>query len=171
MNTNKLRIPRVVMAVLVLGGAACDDETKKKSAEVEEQEGNKNPNEMKDDAGSGSMNGKVDAGADNEEEDAQNSGPQTGNIDVSQERITKVAADFCMSVFTCDQEYASEDWVDQDTCVADQVSYFEEYTSTYGDKCGDAQLDFYACMAEVDCDADPDTACEEEFGVLVTECL
>lgn len=167
MNSKKLRIPRVAMAVLVLGGTACDDEdNKKKPAEDEEQHGSNTTN---DDA---SVQGTNTNPTDKEEESARDSGTPTrpGAIDVSQARIAKVAADFCMSAFTCDQEYASEEYGDQETCVADQMSYFEEYTTTYGDACGDAQLDFYACLAAVDCDTDLDEECEEEFGVFVQEC-
>lgn len=158
MHTNKFRIPRIAMAVLVLGGTACDDEENEKPAEAEKQESN-TPNNMKDDADT------------REPETTRDSGPQTSSIDVSDARVAKIAADFCMTAFTCDQAGASEEFVDQKTCVSDQVGYFQEYITTYGDACGDAQLDFYDCLARVDCDTDPDTACEEEFGTFVVACL
>jgi hypothetical protein len=148
MLDSKLRIPRVALAVLVLGGACGDDES-------DDDEGG--------DAGSGDAGGGHDGHDAGDEHDAGGGGDAGGgnDVDTSDSRIQRVASDFCEQGFACDVEEVVGNFDDVAACVADSVTYWQDYVETQGEDCIDSQLDLYACAALLSCGEDIEDECSE----------
>jgi hypothetical protein len=160
MADSKLRIPRVALAVLVLGAACGDDENNEKS-----------------DAGSGDAGGahdehdaaeehdaadEHDAGEEHEHDAGGGDDAGGGNdVDISDTRIQRVASDFCAQGFACEVEEVVGNFGDTAECVADSVPYWQDYVDTLGEDCIDSQLDLYACAALLSCDEDIEDGCSE----------
>jgi hypothetical protein len=160
MLDSKLRIPRVALAVLVLGGACGDDETdddERGDAGSRDAGGGHDGHDAGDehDAGSGDEH---DAGPG----DAGGADAGGGNdVDISDKRIQKVASDFCAQGFACDVEEVVGNFDDEAACVADSVTYWQDYVETLGEDCIDSQLDLYACAALLSCTEDIEDECSE----------
>lgn len=169
MAESKFRIPRVALAVLVLGGACGDDETDGDGDESSDGGGR--------DAGHGHDGhdaGEHDAGGGQEHDAGDEHGHDAGagdaggadagggnDVDVSDARIQRVAADFCEQGFACDVEEVVGNFDDEAACVADSVTYWKDYIETLGEDCIDAQLDLYACAALLSCGEDVEDGCSE----------
>jgi hypothetical protein len=146
MLDSKLRIPRVALAVLVLGGACGDDETD------DDEDG---------DAGSGDAGGGHDGHDAGDERDAGGDAGGGNDVDVSDSRIQRVASDFCEQGFACDVEEVVGNFDDVAACVADSVTYWQDYVEARGEDCIDSQLDLYACAALLSCGEDVEDRCSE----------
>jgi len=175
MTDSKLRIPRVALAVLVLGAACGDDEKGNSdgsrdagSGGHDDHDGGHDEHDAGDDHQAHDAAGDDDAGADHEPGDGGHEEHDGGSVadggvddvlDISEARIQQVADDFCAQGFRCDVEEVAGNFEDQAACVADSVSYWESYIETLGEDCIDAQLDLYACAALLSCSEDIEHEC------------
>jgi hypothetical protein len=170
MADSKLRIPRVALAVLVLGGACGDDESDEKSDGGSRDAGGGHDagDEQERDAGDGQEHDagdgpEQDAGG-GSDDDAGGADADGGNVvDISDTRIQKVASDFCEQGFACEVEEVVGNFDDIAACVADSVTYWQDYIETLGEDCIDAQLDLYACAALLSCGEDVEDSCSEQI--------
>jgi hypothetical protein len=180
MTESKLRIPRVALAVLVLGAGCGDDEKSSDEGENGDDGGHHAGHDAGDDgehdAGDGHQ--EHDAGAGDEldggghtEHDAAN-GQDGGDdaVNVSAARIQRVADDFCGQGFRCEEEEVVDNFDDPAACVADSVMYWESYIETLGEECIDSQLDLYACAALLTCDEDIEHACHAQLEKTAELC-
>lgn len=162
MADDKLRIPRVAFAVLVLGAACSDDGNGSDDTDGGRDAGGHDP-----DAGDERDAGEHDAGAG----DAGGDDAGGGNgVDVSSARIEQIARDFCAQGFRCDVEEVVDTFDDEPECRTDSVSYWEDYISVLGEECIDAQLDLYACAALLSCDESVEDDCAELVTATENAC-
>jgi hypothetical protein len=161
MADGKLKIPRMALAVLVLGGACGDDENNDSGDDAGGHDEHDGGGHDEHDAGGGGG----DAGA-----GGGDGGGGGDTIDVSDARIQKVARDFCAQGFQCDVEEVVGNFDDEAECRADSVSYWEDYLPTLGEACIDAQLDLYACAALLSCDEAVDDECSDQVDKTAELC-
>jgi hypothetical protein len=169
MADSKLRIPRLALAVLVLGGACGDDESDEKSDAGSRDAGGHDGHDAGDehelDAGDGHEH-DAGGGGDDDAGGADAGGADAGggdDVDVSDARIQRVASDFCEQGFRCDVEEVVGNFDDEAACVADSVTYWHDYVETLGEDCIDAQLDLYACAALLSCGEGVEDGCSEQI--------
>lgn len=178
MTNGKLYIPRLAMAVLVLGGACGDDSSKDNSSDDAAK------------ARDGGAASERDAGdpqpeSDAEAEDAGGAPPDAApeqdagvvgvdaagpaSTDVGDERLSEVARAFCAQAFACGADDAMQIFEDAEACSAEVELFWREDIDLGGDACGDAQLDLHACYAEASCE-DQFTACAAEEELVSELC-
>ncbi|MFT3927623.1 MAG: hypothetical protein QM778_34145 [Myxococcales bacterium] len=147
-STPTSRIPRLTAAVLLLGGAACSEDT---------------TNKHRHDAGGGDGDG-VDGGK------TPNRGDSGAGVDVSTQRFDRVSKAFCLWYAECYPDDFAKYYGTQQKCVSDSNSYFADYVRTYGADCTDAVVDTIECTNELACTDDPAMKCEAQGEALLELC-
>lgn len=160
MTTINQMTQHVALALLVSLATACDENDKTGG-------GKQNTSEEAASATSQNSAGSQGNGHKPEEQATDAPGNQqtapANSVDVTMQRMAKVATDSCANDFMCYPDEAADDWGDDETCVEELLSDFRSVLVDYGTECADAQIDLYECEVEAACDEDQEARCEFEF--------
>jgi hypothetical protein len=164
MMNGKLHIPRMAVAILVLGGACGEDES------GSGDDAGANPRSDRSDGGTSAAEDVDSSSDDGNTSDAGGVQGDDGGVDVSKARLARVAQDFCKTAFACDAEMAMGHLQDETHCVDFISEIIESDMGEDGDECGDALLDTYDCYATASCEEESYTVCAEHIELVVEYC-